>query len=224
MMIKSDHIILDNIPFNPELSDVFSKIQMPRDSPFSGEIKILLKKAMQVSRPKVLYRMCSLELYEKNIIQIENQCFNSRVLKMNLEKSHRVFPYIITCGMEMAKLSDSIKDPLQNFWIESINELALEAAIKAFNEDVDIRFKPGKTATMSPGSIKDWPLDAQINLFRLFDNTKNLIGVTLTESLLMIPKKSLSGIKFSTDKDYDNCQMCPREDCRNRKKEYDPTF
>jgi len=45
--------------------------------------------------------------------------------------------------------------------------------------------------------------------------------VRLTESLLMIPRKSASGIYFPTEVSFSSCQLCPRERCDNRKAGYD---
>ena len=49
-----------------------------------------------------------------------------------------------------------------------------------------------------------------------------LIGVRLTESCLMIPNKSLSGLLFPSEFGYENCAVCPREGCRGRRAPYDP--
>ena len=50
------------------------------------------------------------------------------------------------------------------------------------------------------------------------------IGVQLTDSYLMHPLKSVSGILFATDGTYGNCQLCPVERCPNRRAPYDPTL
>jgi hypothetical protein len=44
----------------------------------------------------------------------------------------------------------------------------------------------------------------------------------LTESLLMVPVKSVSGIVFANEEEFASCQLCPREDCPGRKAPYDP--
>ena len=45
-------------------------------------------------------------------------------------------------------------------------------------------------------------------------------GITLTDSFLMLPNKSGSGVVYETKEDYMNCQDCKREKCPNRKKEF----
>ena len=70
---------------------------------------------------------------------------------------------------------------------------------------------------MNPGPLKDWPLGEQRQLFFLFGDVKQAIGVELTESFLMYPVKSVSGIIFPTEVNYENCQLCPRENCPGRR-------
>jgi len=53
---------------------------------------------------------------------------------------------------------------------------------------------------------------------------EDLIGVTLTESMLMIPRKSISGIFFPTERMFFSCQLCPRENCPARESSYDETL
>ena len=81
-----------------------------------------------------------------------------------------------------------------------------------------------KAATMSPGSADEevWPIQQQKELFSLFGDVESLIGVQLTDSFLMVPNKTVSGIRFPTEVDYRNCQLCHREECPSRSAEFDP--
>ena len=59
--------------------------------------------------------------------------------------------------------------------------------------------------------------------FKVNTNTqaRKIIGVNLTDSFLMIPRKSISGIYFPTEIKFYSCQLCPRERCIGRKAPYD---
>jgi len=74
---------------------------------------------------------------------------------------------------------------------------------------------------MAPGSLPDWPLEEQKPLFNLLGNVKAAIGVNLTDSLLMLPVKSISGIYFPVEASFYSCQLCPRQKCEGRKARYD---
>ena len=42
--------------------------------------------------------------------------------------------------------------------------------------------------------MADWPIEEQQPLFRLLGDTERAVGVRLTDSMLMVPTKSVSGI------------------------------
>jgi hypothetical protein len=100
-------------------------------------------------------------------------------------------------------------------------EHALYQAIHYFEQHVQRRFKLGRTASMHPGSLADWPITQQKGLFALLGDTQTTIGVTLTESLTMLPTKSASGLRFPVTQDFESCALCPRPDCPSRRVPYD---
>jgi hypothetical protein len=81
-----------------------------------------------------------------------------------------------------------------------------------------------KTATMAPGSLSEWPLSQQRSLFACLGDPEGEIGVHLSDSLLMVPAKSVSGIRFPTTESFVSCQLCSRENCPGRRAPYDKTL
>ena len=73
---------------------------------------------------------------------------------------------------------------------------------------------------MSPGSLQDWPIESQRQLFQLLPEVEASVGVRLNKSFLMIPTKSVSGIYFQTEVSFFNCQLCQRGKCPGRKARY----
>jgi hypothetical protein len=76
---------------------------------------------------------------------------------------------------------------------------------------------------MSPGSgdIDVWPIEQQKPLFSLLGDVESLIGVRLTDAMLMIPTMSVSGILYASEADFESCQVCHREGCPRRKAPFD---
>lgn len=70
-------------------------------------------------------------------------------------------------------------------------------------------------------SLADWPLPEQRPVFSILGDVTEAIGVRLTDSFLMIPHKSVSGIQFSTVETFESCQLCGREVCPARRAPYD---
>ena len=77
---------------------------------------------------------------------------------------------------------------------------------------------------MAPGSLEDWPITQQEELFSLFGKRETAIGVRLTEKCVMVPAKSISGILFPAEVKFESCQLCPRERCFRRRAPYDSSL
>jgi hypothetical protein len=101
--------------------------------------------------------------------------------------------------------------------------MALGASLGYLNKYLTQKYALGKTSKMSPGAAAAdvWPIEQQKQLFSIFGNVEDLIGVKLTDSYLMVPNKSVSGIFFPTEIDFRSCQLCPREVCPGRSAPYD---
>ena len=78
----------------------------------------------------------------------------------------------------------------------------------------------GHVSRINPGSLKEWPITGQLPLFEALGGVTADIGVSLAESMLMSPVKSVSGIMFQGDTPFENCQLCPKANCPNRRAPY----
>jgi len=214
--------IIDNVPFQPDLAVLQEKLRIKRDSSYVGRLEAIAAEAQAIARPKALYRVALVDEKGDDFVVLDGVRFNSRVLRVNLEPAHRVFPYTATCGTELHAWADALDDMLERYWADVISEMALRAAGEALHRQLAERYQPGQTSSMNPGSLGDWPLREQRALFQLLGNPEEKIGVRLLKSCLMVPSKSVSGIQFPTEEGFASCQLCPRIDCSGRRAEYDP--
>ena len=90
-------------------------------------------------------------------VVVDGVTFTSRVLRVNLDRVHRVFAFLGTCGTELDAWSGSIEDVFERYWADAIKQTALGAALRALDRHVVRRYRPGETSTMNPGSLEDWP-------------------------------------------------------------------
>ena len=204
--------------------DLDTLVRMLRIKPGSSklaEIHRLVSEAMTLARPRAVYQPAYIDRRQDHSISLDGYVFTSRVLCINLEAVHRAFPYVVTSGIELEAWSRATDDLLLRFWMEAINEQVLHQAVDWMQAHIQDHFQLPHTASMSPGSLEDWPLQEQVPLFALLGDVSGAIGVELTESLLMKPTKSVSGILFPTEVDFASCQLCPRPDCRGRRAPYD---
>jgi cobalamin-dependent methionine synthase I len=186
------------------------------------EAETLLEEAREVARPKAVVRLAAVEEKGEDWVVIEGVRLESRVLRVNLDQAHRVFAYVATCGMELQRWGEGLTDMLHSYWADEIKAMALGAATRALNAYLVECYRPGRTATMAPGSLSDWPIQQQNPLFRLLGDPRAAIGVELTDSYLMVPNKSVSGLRFPTEEPFDSCLLCPRDACPGRRAPYDP--
>jgi hypothetical protein len=214
-------IVLDRIPFSVDAVHLARQARVEAGSGFDADLERLAGEAGEVARPKVLYRLAYPELTGEDRVAIDGVELRSRVLRVNLQEAHRVFLYVASCGTELETWARAKEDPLEQYCAEAAKALALGAAAQAFVQDLAERFESGSTAVMSPGSLADWPLPQQRPLFALLGDVRAKIGVELSPSCLMIPNKSISGLRFPTEARYENCMLCPRPDCPNRRARYD---
>ena len=212
--------ILDSIPFSVNLEILAQMLHVEKGDAYD-ELAELLDKARQIGKPKARYRTVFIESRGDDFVVIEGITFKSRVLQVNFENIHRVFPFVATCGAELHEWAYSLDDDLHRYWAEGIMGLALLNAIGALDNHIKEQYGLKKISHMAPGSLEDWPIEEQVPLFKLLGDTKSAVGVELTDSFLMTPTKTVSGIRFPTEVDYENCMLCPQKDCPGRRAKYD---
>ncbi len=213
-------IILDSIPFTADPAALGELLRVRKGGPDEALFTELVERARPIARPRAVYRESFVNERDETGATIDAVRFRSRLLGGNLKDVTRVFPYCATCGTEIEEWTAGLQGMKLRYWADSIMMAALGNALAAMAADVDRRFRPGTISFMNPGSLEDWPLPEQAGLFSLFDGAR--IGVTLAESFLMRPLKSVSGIMFPTEKEFHSCRYCTREKCPGRRVPYDP--
>jgi len=150
--------------------------------------------------------------------------FVSRVLRANLDEVGRVFPYVATCGPELDTIPIAADDIFGQFCRDTIKEIALYAAIAHLDSFIKEAYALEKLVSMNPGSgdVEVWPIEQQKELFAFFGDVQESIGVVLTDSCLMLPNKSVSGLLYASEHDFTSCQLCHREKCPGRRAPFDP--
>ena len=213
-------IIMDEIPFVLDVNLLVNSLRLKDNPSAIDTVTKLAHDAMHIGRPKALYKIALAKYPGEDRVEIDAILLHSRLLKTNLCKSDIVLPFLCTCGTELEEWSQQFTDIMQKYWVDTIQAFALGSAMNALETSTQQRYHPRTLSTMNPGSLADWPIQEQQNLFRLFGDDAVRIGVTLTEGLMMKPLKSLSGIFFASDEGFINCQLCSREKCPGRRAPY----
>lgn len=188
------------------------------DEDLEEELKALMDEADKIARPTAMFAVCPVE---------ENATVNgvsipSDLVVEKLTGKNRCFPYIATCGRELEEWSEQYKgDHLAEFWADEVKKKFLfhitQAVLRHFKEHYRTA---GHLAAVNPGSLERWPVSGQQELFAILGGrefVRETIGVIYTDSFLMLPSKTVSGISFESEVFYENCQHCPLERCPNRR-------
>ena len=208
---------IDSIPVKLGVDVVQAKLRAPGPE----AVEALLSEALSLAEPKAAFAVAYIDEKGTDDVQIAGHRFRSRVLRKNLDSVRRVFPAVVTIGSRLEQKADQAGDLLEKYYLDMIGNLILAEARSYVSGQLCRRFAVRTLSWMSPGSLEDWPLDAQRPLFALLDGTEAAVGVRLTESLLMLPRKSVSGIFFPSETTFFSCRLCPRPRCEGRKARYD---
>ena len=99
-----------------------------------------LETAWSMIRARAIYQVCYVEARFENGVQIDKVRFTSRVLRKNLEKAERVFPYVVTIGNELEEAASSRTDLLEQYYFDVIGNLAVTAAREYLENHLKRRF------------------------------------------------------------------------------------
>jgi hypothetical protein len=204
---------LDPIPVEIPMEELRRKLRVADWT----QVQKLLEVSVPLIQARACFKVAFIERLQDEAVQIDGVCFKSHVLRKNLEAVGRVFPYAVSIGSAMEKKSAACDDLLDKFYVDTIANIALREARKYLQNFLSSTYRIDRLSYMSPGSLPEWPIQEQIPLFALLGGVEDAIGVRLTDSFLMMPVKSVSGIFFPTEVSFYSCQLCSRERCEGRK-------
>jgi len=205
--------VLDSIPVKLDLEEVLTRMHMRNKSEsVEKSIHELIEIARPIAKPKAIYEVSYVDNKNEDSLDIGGVRFTSRILRVNLDKVGKVFPYVVTCGRELDEIDFPSHDFIKDYCLDQIKETVLILARSYLEDYLRRKYALGGMSRMAPGSgsVKDWPITQQKELFSIFGNVEDLIGVKLTDKCLMIPIKSVSGIFFPTEIKFESCQLCSR--------------
>lgn len=178
--------------------------------------------------PRSTYLRLPLEITGEDSIQVDGHPFVSRDLARNLQDCSEVFLFAATLGIGVdrlirrataTKMSDAViyqaagAEMIESY-CNSVNESLRQQVLQE-----GLYLKP----RYSPG-YGDMPLTYQPLVCRMLDSAKR-IGLTLTDSLIMMPSKSVTAFIGITAKPQKNhmkdCHSCKKTNCAFRAEDPD---
>ena len=212
--------VLDDFPVELSLEKTLERLKLDEGRSRTLGVEDVFKTAAVLIHTRAIYGVAYVSKCSLGKIEIDSIEFRSRVLAKNLERIERVFPYVLTIGDSLENTARSSESMTRRLVLETVGDLALGSGLEHVQRHISEQYGLETTSNMGPGQL-DWPIEQQRELFSLLGHVKDAIGVTLTGSLMMVPRKSISGIIFPTEETFISCQLCQRNKCPSRKAPFD---
>jgi len=210
--------VIQNISLNVNLKEFMDlkKIRGVSES----EVKGILELGLTLAKPKALLALTRIEKIDGICVQVEGgHVFEGKILSDRLHAGQPIVVYVITLGEDLErKASELAKESIVKAYVlEAVGDYLLLKAREHVMGLVGKRLG-GRVSSFAPGTGKGdlFDIRQQEIIFRMLEPGK-YIGVSLTSSLLMVPRKSSSGIFAVTGEEYVACMYCPRK-CESRRK------
>ncbi|MBO4733379.1 MAG: Vitamin B12 dependent methionine synthase activation subunit [Clostridia bacterium] len=180
----------------------------------------LLESSLDEAKNLLTYKVCYTSLDIK--ITGENCDFGlfsvkSGALAKNLAKAEKAVLFAATVGVGIDRLIEKYGavSPAKAVLFQAIGAERIEALCDTFCTEVQSKTGLYVLPRFSPG-YGDFALQSQKDIFSLL-NCRKLIGLTLNDSLIMSPSKSVTAIagltKKPQDGGFDKCRVCKNTDC-----------
>lgn len=195
------------------------------DAHFIEMMQAMIQDISEFCIPQVGYCINKVSITDNKFVEINQQPIKvGQVITKYLQGCTHIAAFVVTAGMEFDDYCNRLKangDIVSEFIAYSIGTEIAEAAVrfiraKITGEATALNF--GYTHSYSPGYCS-WHVREQENLFKIMPEKP--CGITLNESNLMFPEKSVSGIiglgpnVLPTEH---SCEICGMVTCFKRKR------
>lgn len=187
----------------------------------TAEERALLEECLREVEGKLTYKVC----WDRFPVSIAGDTLDfgfgkveSADLRKNLEGCEEVILFAATIGLEIDRLIRRYTrlSPAKALFFQAIGAERIESLCDAVNGEWKEAYQQLRPR-FSPG-YGDLPLEMQRDIFRVLDCPRK-IGLTLNESLLMSPSKSVTaiiGIGGGAEEVKNKCSVCRKTDCAYR--------
>ena len=122
--------VLDNIPVKLDFEIVSKKLHLRnKNKDVEKIIQELIETSRSVGKPKAVFEISRVENKCGDSLDIGGVTFTSHVLRVNLDKVDKVFPYVVTCGRELDEIKIPPQQIMKSYFLDQIKELVVRSAL-----------------------------------------------------------------------------------------------
>ena len=170
-------------------------------------------------KDKLVYKVCYCQLplnIKGDVCDFEVLKLSSQKLAENLESCKNVILFAATVGIEIDRLIAKYGriSPTKALVFQAIGAERIEALCDAFCKEISNEYGKNLTPRFSPG-YGDLAIETQREIFSVLECKRN-IGLTLNDSLLMSPSKSVTafvGLGGKEKTAQNKCSLCKMQSC-----------
>lgn len=189
----------DAIPFHLDLMAVGEILKVHTRESMMEVLEEQIQIAKEAAVPKAAYFEAVIEKKDSESVTFCGETFNSKMLSEAVRVDQSVYPYIITIGTEMEKRYQELDDIMEQYLLDGVQGVILGQATEFVSAKIKELHGLKEVAYHIPGELNDWDLKEQPRLFQLFGDTQKKLGVALSQSNLMQPSKSVSGVYYGKE-------------------------
>lgn len=190
--------------------------------PILSAVDECLRIARHLAMPRMIYDKKDVIAGAKEDFTLEGPLpIAGQALSSSVRGSMHAYLFLVTIGSDLEETATMLMEngePLHGYLLDRIGSFAVESLAGNFEDGLRGIYKDRDMSVsmrFSPGYC-DWPIEEQLKLEKTLDFSR--AGVRLTESCMMIPKKSISGLVGVGPKDLfaasrSQCDICNRKDC-----------
>ena len=173
---------------------------------------------------KACYDKFPISMPGSSMLDLGFMSVSSKSLAKNLSCCNEIILFTATIGIETDRLIQKYTalSPVYAVVLQAVGAAAIEGWCNELNSRFAEREQKNKRylrPRFSPG-YGDLPLNMQKDIFRVLDCSRK-IGVTLTDSLMMLPTKSVSALigisSENTECKQEGCEACENYNCAYRR-------
>lgn len=217
MTITIDDLVLDLDP-----ASALKRLRLGRIRDPEARVGEAVRRVTELAEPRALVASHPVGERGDDWVEVGGERLRSGVLARHIRGAARAFAYLVTLGPRLEEEVSRTADLLEQYCLHEVGNLALSRCREAVRRRMAEAEGFPRLSSLAPGSLADWPITEQRPLFRLLGDAEGLLGVRLTESCLMIPRKSLSGLLFPTERPFVACRLCDSRDCPGRQAAFAP--
>ena len=169
-----------------------NKYRTKIDTKIETSILEMIDLAKKLLQPKYAISMAKKNIKDNEIFLEDFRISSKDIFKL-LENSESVCGLIATVGFSIdSKISFFLeqKEIMPAFMLDSVGSVAIEELVQNICDDIKTKYG-NTTMRFSPG-YGDWPIQNQKDFLQWLGAEK--IGITLSPSFQMIPRKSVSAL------------------------------